>query len=155
MSNRTLNSRGRHNGTAFILSCRRTVFSELPLHGRWLPAERLRLYTHMKSLVAVDIAFPLSTMMIVVNKMLPLSNADPKQNESSGGGFTASSLPIYLSDTLMLFLGYSKRWSHVFCSFQGQNIILGTRLCLDKQDLYPAAAPDCGFDQTTISSHMQ
>ena len=77
MSNRTPNSRGRHNGTRFILSCLRSVFSELPLHGRWLPAEHLRLYMHMKCQIADDIAFPLSAMMRVINNVLPLSNADP------------------------------------------------------------------------------
>jgi hypothetical protein len=77
MSDRTLNSRGRHNGTSFTLLCLRTVFSELPLHGRWLPAEQLRLYMHMKCQIVDDIAFPLSKMMRVINKVLPFSNADP------------------------------------------------------------------------------
>ena len=45
MRNHTLKSCWRHNGTSFILSCLRTVFSELPLHGRWLPAEQLCLYS--------------------------------------------------------------------------------------------------------------
>jgi len=84
MSECTPNSRGRHNGTTFILSCLRTVFSELPLHGRWLPAEQLRLYMHMKCQIADDIAFPLSTMMRVINKVLPLSNADPNIMETAG-----------------------------------------------------------------------
>ena len=77
MSDCLINSRGKHNGTTFILSCLRSVFSELPLHGRWLPAEQLRLYMHMKFQIADDIAFPLSTMMRVINKVLPLSNVDP------------------------------------------------------------------------------
>ena len=77
MSDRAPNSRGRHNGTTFILSCLRTVFSELSLHGRWLPAEQLRLYMHMKCQIGNGIVFSLATMMRVINKVLPLANFDP------------------------------------------------------------------------------
>jgi hypothetical protein len=41
MSIRTLGAHGRHNGSAFILTCLRGVFTEQELHGRWLPAEQL------------------------------------------------------------------------------------------------------------------
>jgi hypothetical protein len=77
MGNRTPNSRRRHNGLTFILSCLRTVFSELPLHIRWLPGEQLRLSIHMKCQIGNDIAFPLETVMKVINKVLPLANFDP------------------------------------------------------------------------------
>ena len=55
----------------------------MPLHGRWLPAEQLRQYMHMKCNIGNDITFSLSTMMRVINKALPLVSAEPNVMEIS------------------------------------------------------------------------
>ncbi|KAI2508418.1 hypothetical protein MHU86_5945 [Fragilaria crotonensis] len=73
MSIRTLGAHGRHNGSAFILTCLRGVFSEPKLQGRWLPAEQLVDYMHMKFQIGDAIKFSLSTMKRVVNKVLPFT----------------------------------------------------------------------------------
>ena len=61
----------------------------------------------MKCQIADAIAFPLSTMMRVINKVCPHLKADPNIMEISGD--SASSFPIYLSesDTSIFFLGDS------------------------------------------------
>ena len=73
MSICTLGAHGRHNGSAFILTCLRGIFSEQELHGRWLPADQLVDYMHMKFQIGEAIKFSLSTMKRVVNKVLPLT----------------------------------------------------------------------------------
>ena len=55
------------------MTCLRGVFSEQELHGRWLPAEQLVAYMHMKFQIGDAIKFSLSTMKRVVNKVLPLT----------------------------------------------------------------------------------
>lgn len=60
------------------------VFSELPLHGRWLPAEHLRQYMHMKCKIGDEINFTLPTMMRVINKVLPLVSLEPYIMEIPG-----------------------------------------------------------------------
>ena len=100
-----INSRGRHNGTTFILSCLRSVFSELPLHGRWLPAEQqLRLNLHMKFQIADDDES---------HQQGASTFKCGSEHHGNSGGFSASSFPICLSesDTLILFLGDSDHWS--------------------------------------------
>ena len=72
MSIRTIGAHGKHNGSAFILTCLRGVFSEQELHARWLPAEQLVDFMHMKFQIGDAIRFSLSTMKRVVNKVLPL-----------------------------------------------------------------------------------
>ena len=84
MSSSSICARGKHSGTTFILSCLKTVFSEPPLHGRWLPAEQLRQYMHMKCHIGDDINFTLSTMMRVINKVLPLVSSEPNIMEIAG-----------------------------------------------------------------------
>ena len=84
MSSTDICARGRHNATAFILSCLQTVFGETPLHGRWLPAEQLNTYIYLKCNVGNDIAFTLPSMMRVINKMLPSVNAEPNTMEIGG-----------------------------------------------------------------------
>ena len=83
MSSSSICARRKHNAQTFILSCLRTVFGELPLHGRWLPAEQLRQCMHMKCNIGNDITFRLSTMMRVINKALPLVSAEPNIMEIS------------------------------------------------------------------------
>ncbi len=90
MSSSNICARGKHNSTAFILSCAKTVFGEIRLHGRWLPAEQLRLYMHMKCNIGDDIAFTLSSMMRVINKVLPSVNSEPITMEIAG------SLPLQI-----------------------------------------------------------
>jgi hypothetical protein len=77
MSNHTLCTHGRQNGSAFILTCLRGVFRQQELHGRWLPAGQLVDYIHMKFQIGDDIKFSLSAMKRVVNKVLPLTGTDP------------------------------------------------------------------------------
>jgi hypothetical protein len=84
MSRSNICARGKHNSTSFILSCARTVFGEIQLHGRWLPAEQLRLYMHMKCNIGDEIAFALPSMMRVINKVLPSVNSDPNTMEIAG-----------------------------------------------------------------------
>ncbi len=81
-----ISARGRRNGSTFILSRVRTVFSELSLQGRWRPAEQLRMYMHQKCKIGNEINFDLSTMMRVINKVLfPLVNLEPNTLEIPGG----------------------------------------------------------------------
>jgi hypothetical protein len=79
MSSSTVDAHGKHNGSAFILTCLRRGFSERQLHGRWLPAEQLLMYMEMKFQIGDNIKkFSLSsTMKRVVNKVLPLTSTDP------------------------------------------------------------------------------
>ena len=85
MSSSTISARGRRNGSSFILSCVRTVFSEPPLQGRWLPAEQLCLYMHQKCNIGNDIKFDITTMMRVINKVFPLVSSEPNILEIPGG----------------------------------------------------------------------
>ncbi|KAI2494338.1 hypothetical protein MHU86_20193 [Fragilaria crotonensis] len=85
MSIRTLGAHGRHNGSAFILTCLRGVFSEPELHGRWLPAEQLVDYMHMKFQIGDAIKFSLSTMKRVVNKVLPFTGTSANILEIQDG----------------------------------------------------------------------
>lgn len=85
MSGSNICARGKHNGSTFILSCVRTVFSELPLHGRWLPAEHLRQYMHMKCNIGDGVNFTLPTrMMRVIKKVLLLVSLEPNIMEIPG-----------------------------------------------------------------------
>ena len=85
MSSSTLDAHGKHNGSAFILTCLRKVFSEQQLHGRWLPAEQLLIYMDMKFQIGDSIKFSLSSMKRVVNKVLPLTSTDPNLLDIPGG----------------------------------------------------------------------
>ena len=68
----------------------RQLFGEIQLHGRWLPAEQLRLNMHMKCNIGNDIAFTLSSMMRVINKVLPSVDSEPNTMEIAG------SLPLQI-----------------------------------------------------------
>jgi hypothetical protein len=85
MSIRTIGAHGKHNGSAFILTCLCGVFSEQELHGRWLPTEQLVDYMHMKFQVGDAIRFSLSTMKRVVNKVLPLTGTFANMLEIQDG----------------------------------------------------------------------
>ena len=85
MSIRTLGAHGRHNGSAFILTCLHGVFSEPELHGRWLPAEQLVDYMHMKFQIGDAIKSSLSTMKRVVNKVLPFTGTSANILEIQDG----------------------------------------------------------------------
>ena len=81
----SINARGRHNNTAFILSCVKTVFREPSLQDRWLPAEPLRLFMHQKCNVGSDISFTSSSMMRVMGKAFPLAGSEPNIMDIPGG----------------------------------------------------------------------
>ena len=66
-------------------SCMRKVFSEHTLHKRWLPAEQLQMYMHMKYKIVGEILFTLSSMMRVINKVFPLVSLVPNAVEIPGG----------------------------------------------------------------------
>ena len=85
MSSSSISARGRRNGSTFILSCVRTVFNELSLQGRRLPAEHLCMYMHQKCKIGNDINFDLLTMMRVINKVFPLVSLEPNILEIPGG----------------------------------------------------------------------
>jgi hypothetical protein len=85
MSSSSISARGKRNGSVFILSCLRMVFSEQTLHGRWLPSDQLQVYMHMKFNIGDDIKFTLASMMRVINKMFPLMGSEPNIIEASGG----------------------------------------------------------------------
>ncbi|KAI2506094.1 hypothetical protein MHU86_8325 [Fragilaria crotonensis] len=86
MSGSSVGARGKRNGSVFILSCVRRVFCDRALHGRWLPAEQLCTYMHMKFNVGEDIKFTLPTMMRVINKVFPLtSSLEPNIIEGASG----------------------------------------------------------------------
>ena len=81
----TCSAHGRHNGSAFILSCVRTLFCELPLRGRWQPEEQLSLYMHQKcNIGSTDTIFCLATMIRSDSYCLvcSLCQLDNKQEES-------------------------------------------------------------------------
>ena len=108
MSRCSISAHGRHNGSTFILSCVRTVFSEVPLHGRWLPAEQLRLYMHQKCTIGSDITFSLASMLRVINKVLLLVSLEPNTMEIPGDWSTAPSFQKRLSKSpATLLLGDS------------------------------------------------
>ena len=85
MSNRTLNAHGKPNPSTFIVLCLRTVFCDKVFHGRWLPAEQLHAYMHMKCNIGDDIKFTFASMMRAINKILPLTSMLPNIIEISGG----------------------------------------------------------------------
>ncbi len=85
MSSSSIGARGKHNQSTFILTCVRKVFSEYTLHGRWLPAEQLRMFMHMKYEIGEEIKFSLGTMMRVINKVLPMMSMDPNVVEIPDG----------------------------------------------------------------------
>ena len=62
------------------------MFKEQLIHDRWLPAEQLYTYVHMKCNIADDIQFSHATMMRVINKkMLSLVGMEPNTIEGAGG----------------------------------------------------------------------
>ena len=73
------------------MSCVHKAFRDHVLHRRWLPADQLRLYMHMKYEIGDDIQFSLSTMMRAVNKVLPTMSSIPNVVEFPGG----SRLQVY------------------------------------------------------------
>ena len=94
MSGSNICARGKHNASAFIMSCVRKAFSEHTLHRRWLPAEQLRSYMHMKYEIGEEIKFSLSAMMRVINKALPMASSLPNIVEIPGGG--GSQLQVFI-----------------------------------------------------------
>ena len=84
-SNCTLRPRSKLNPSSFIVSCVRVVFSDKVLHGRWLPAEQLHAYMHMKCNVGDDIMFSSASMIRTMNKALPLTSLLPNKFEIPGG----------------------------------------------------------------------
>jgi hypothetical protein len=85
MSSCTIDAHGKRNGSTFILTCVRKVFSEHTLQRRWLPAEQRRMYMHMKYEIGEDIKFTLSAMVRVINKVLPQVSSVPNVVEIPGG----------------------------------------------------------------------
>jgi len=85
MSGLQIYPHGKQTPASFILSCLRAVFKEQVIHGRWLPAEQLRIHIHVKFNVADDIQFSQAAMMRVVNKRLPLVGMDPNIFEGTDG----------------------------------------------------------------------
>lgn len=80
------NPRGISTPAQFILSCLHVVFREPLIHDRWLPAEQLCNYTHMKCNIADEIRFTPASMMRVINKkMLPLTGMEPNIIECADG----------------------------------------------------------------------
>jgi hypothetical protein len=84
-SDRTLRPHGKLNPLSFIILCVRAVFSDKVLHGRWLQAEQLHVYMHMKCNVGDDIKFSSASMMRAMNKALPLTSVLPNKFEIPGG----------------------------------------------------------------------
>jgi hypothetical protein len=84
MSNLTLNGHGEPNPSTFILLCLRTVFYGKVLHGRWLPAEQLNAYMHMKCNIEDEIKFTFASMMRAIHKILPLTSVLPNNIKISG-----------------------------------------------------------------------
>jgi hypothetical protein len=86
MSASSIGARGKRNGSVFVLSCVCRVFCDRALHGRWLPAEQLCMYMHIKFDIGDDIKFTLPTMMQVMNKVYPLtSSVEPNIVEGASG----------------------------------------------------------------------
>jgi hypothetical protein len=86
MSDHCSYPRGKHTPQAFILPYLHAVFKET-FHTRWLPAEQLRTYTHMKCNIEDEIRFSQAAMMRVINKkMLPLVGTEPNIIEGTAGG---------------------------------------------------------------------
>jgi len=85
LSDRTPESRGKLNPTNFIVMCMRTVFSDKAIHGRWLPAEQLHAYMHIKCNVGDDVKFSFASMMRAVNKAMPLASLAPNTLETRDG----------------------------------------------------------------------
>jgi hypothetical protein len=85
MSGSSIYAHGKHNASAFIMSCVHKAFRDQALHKRWLPADLLRMYMHMKYEIGEDIQFSLSAMMRAVNKVLPTMTSVPNVVEFPGG----------------------------------------------------------------------
>ena len=87
MSNDQSNPHGILTPASFILSCLHAVFKEQLIHDRWLPAEQLRTYIHMKCNIADDIQFSHAAMMRVINKKMPppVAGMEPNTMEGAGG----------------------------------------------------------------------
>ena len=85
MSELQIYPHGKQTPASFILSCLRAVFKEQVIHGRWLPAEQLRIHIHVKFNIANDIQFSQAALMRVVNKRLPLVSMDPNIFEDTDG----------------------------------------------------------------------
>ena len=86
MSDERFYPRGISTPATFILSCLHAVFKEQLIHDRWLPAEQLRSYIHMKCNIADGIQFSQAAMMRVINKkMLPLVSMEPNIIKGAGG----------------------------------------------------------------------
>jgi hypothetical protein len=84
-SDHTLRPHGKLNSLSFIISCVRVIFSNKVLHGRWLPAEQLHVYMHMKRNVGDDIKFSYASIIRAMNKALPLTSLQPNKFEIPGG----------------------------------------------------------------------
>jgi hypothetical protein len=54
---------GKLNPSSFIILHVGAVFSDKVLHGKWLPAEQLHVYMHVKCNVEDDIKFSSASMM--------------------------------------------------------------------------------------------
>jgi hypothetical protein len=86
MSGSSIYAHGKHNASAFIImSCVHKAFRDQALHRRWLPADQLRMYMHMKYEIGEGIQFSLSAMMRAVNKVLPTMSSVPNVVEFPGG----------------------------------------------------------------------
>jgi hypothetical protein len=85
ISDRTPRSHGAPNPSNFIVMCIRTVFGDKAVHGRWLPAEQLHAYMHMKCNVGYDIKFSFASMMRAVNTAMPLASLAPNTSETRDG----------------------------------------------------------------------
>ena len=140
MSGLQIYPHGKNTPASFILSCLRAVFKEQVIHGRWLPAEQLRIHIHMKFNIVDDIQFSQAAMMRVVNKRLPLvSMLDPNIFEDTDG----IQLKVYrhsfqIKKRSYFFLDHKSRWNHTTAnnSIAAQCLELGRRLCFETVDYW-------------------
>ena len=84
-SNRTRRPHDKLNPSLFVMLCVRSVFSDKVLHGRWLPAEQLHVYMHVKCNDVGDIKFSSASMMRAMIKAQPLICLLPNKFEIPGG----------------------------------------------------------------------
>jgi hypothetical protein len=102
---------GKLNPSSFIILCVGAVFSDKVLHGKWLPAEQLHVYVHMKCNVGDDIKFRSASMMRAMNKA-PSNKLAAKQIRNSRWTAQRQCFPTLLpnSEAQALFLGDLDCW---------------------------------------------
>ena len=93
---------------------------------------------HMKCYIGNDIAFTLSSMMRVINMVLPSVNSEPNIVDGVCRQFTATNLQVHIptSDTAILLLGHNKSERNAHRSIPEICISLGARFGLNKTGCY-------------------